>query len=68
LGLPDEAGLSALAGLALGLSFVERINRRLIGLLLSYTGRYQEILSRLSAENKRRLSNFVGEVIKVVET
>jgi energy-coupling factor transport system substrate-specific component len=68
LGLPDEAGLSALAGLALGLSFAERINRRLISLLLSYTGRYQEILSRLSAENKRRLSNFVGEVIKVVET
>ena len=68
LGLPGEAGLSALAGLTLGLSFVERINRRLISLLLSYTGRYQEILSRLSAENKRRLSNFVGEVMKVVET
>jgi DNA-binding MarR family transcriptional regulator len=68
LGLPGDAGLSALAGLTLGISFVERINRRLISLLLSYTGRYQEILSRLSAENKRRLSNFVGEVIKVVET
>jgi hypothetical protein len=68
LGLPGEAGLSALAGLTLGLSFVERINRRLIGLLLSYTGRYQETLSRLSAENKRRLSNFVGEVMKIVET
>ena len=68
LGLPGEAGLSALGGLALGLSFVERANRRLISLLLSYTGRYQEILSRLSAENKRRLSNFVGEVIKIVET
>ena len=68
LGLPGEAGLSALAGLTLGLSFVERINRRLISLLLSYTGRYQETLSRLSAENKQRLSNFVGEVMKIVET
>lgn len=67
LGLPSEAGLSALAGLTLGLSFVERINRRMISLLLSYTGRYQEVLSRLSAENKRRLSNFVGEVIKIIE-
>jgi len=67
LGLPDEVGLGALPGLTLGLSFVERINRRLISLLLSYTGRYQEILSRLSVENKRRLSNFVGEVITVVE-
>ena len=68
LGLPDEAGLRALAGLTLGLSFVERINRHMISLLLSYTSRYQEILSRLSSENKRRLSNFVGEVLKVVET
>ena len=67
LGLPDEAGLGALAGLTLGLSFVERINRRLISLLLSHTGRYQETLSRLSAENKRRLSNFVGEVMKIVD-
>jgi len=60
LGLPGEAGLSALAGLTLGLSFVERINRRLTSLLLSYTSRYQEILSRLSTENKQRLSNFAG--------
>jgi DNA-binding MarR family transcriptional regulator len=68
LGLPGEAGLRALAGLALGLSFAERINRRLISLLLSYTGRYQEIISRLSAENLQRLSSFAGEVIKIVET
>ncbi len=67
LGLPGEAGLRALAGLALGLSFAERINRRLISLLLSYTGRYQEILSRLSTENLQRLSNFAGEVMKIVE-
>jgi len=67
LGLPGEAGLSALAGLTLGLSFVERINRRLTSLLLSYTSRYQEILSRLSTENKQRLSNFAGEVMKIVE-
>lgn len=68
LGLPGEAGLSALGGLALGLSFVERVNRRLIGLLLPYVGRYQETIATLSAESKRRLSNFVGEVMKIVET
>ena len=68
LGLPGEAGLRALAGLALGLSFVKRMNRRLISLLLSYTDRYQEILSRLSTENLQRLSNFAGEVMKIVET
>jgi len=67
LGLPDEVGLSALAGLTLGLSFVERLNHGLTGLLLSHIARYQEILSRLSIENLRRLSKFAGEVMKIVE-
>jgi DNA-binding MarR family transcriptional regulator len=68
LGLPDAPGLSALAGLVMGLSFVECINHHLVNLLLSYTGRYQEILSRLSTENLRRLSSFAGEVMNIVET
>ncbi len=68
LGLPGETGLRALAGLAMGLSFVEYINRHLVNLLLSYTGRYQEIISRLSTENLRQLSNFAGEVMNIVET
>jgi len=67
LGLPAEAGLSALAGLALGLSFVEGINRRLIGRLLSYVSRYQEIIASLSTENKERLVRFTGEVVRIVE-
>jgi hypothetical protein len=67
LGLPGQMGLSALAGLTLGLSFVERTKRGLTGLPLSHIGRYQEIVSGLSAENQRRLSNFAGEVMKIVE-
>jgi predicted transcriptional regulator len=68
LGLPGESGLSALAGLVMGLSFVERVNQRLVDLLLSCVGRYQEIISRLSTENLRQLSNFAGEVMNIVET
>jgi DNA-binding MarR family transcriptional regulator len=67
VGLPGEAGLRALAGLALGLSFAEGIDHDLAGQLLSRIGRYQEILSRLSVENLRRLSGFAGEVMKTVE-
>jgi len=63
LGLPGE-----LAGLTLGLSFVERANRRIASLLLSYSRKYQEYLARLSAESKRRLSDFAQEVMKIVET
>jgi DNA-binding MarR family transcriptional regulator len=67
LGLPGELGLNALVGLAVGLSYVERANRRITRFLLSNTGRYQDILSRLSGENRRRLSDFVGDVMKIVE-
>lgn len=68
LGLPDELGLGALAGLAVGLSLVERANRRVASLLLSHTSRYQEMLSQLTEENRRRLADFVGEMMKIVET
>jgi hypothetical protein len=39
LGLPGDVGLRALAGLASGLSLVERANRRFMSILLSHIGR-----------------------------
>ena len=68
MGLPDELGLSALAGLAVGLSLFQRPNRRVATMLLSDTSRYQEMLSQLTDENRRRLADFVGEMMKIVET
>lgn len=68
LGLPGELGLNALAGLAVGLTLVEKANRRVTTLLLSYTQKYQDYLARLSAENKKRLSDFAQEVMKIVGT
>ncbi|MDH7485680.1 MAG: helix-turn-helix domain-containing protein [Anaerolineae bacterium] len=62
LGLPSE-----LAGLTLGLTLVERANRRVTSLLLSYSRKYQEHLARLSSESKQRLSDFAQEVMKIVE-
>lgn len=67
-GLPGELGLNALAGLTVGLSYVERANRRVTGFLLSHTGRYQKMLGRLSSENRRRLADFADEVMKIVES
>ncbi|MEW6231409.1 MAG: helix-turn-helix domain-containing protein [Chloroflexota bacterium] len=68
LGLPGELGLNALAGLTLGLTFVERANRRITSLLLSYSRKYQAHLARLSTENKERLSDFTQEVMRLIET
>lgn len=67
LGLPGELGLSALAGLSLGLSFVERANRHLTQRLVSCTGRYQEILAELGPVNRQRLSDFTQDVIRRIE-
>ena len=63
LGLPGEV-----AGLTVGLSFVEKANRRVTSLLLSYSRRYQEYLERLSSEARQRLSDFAEEVMTIVET
>ena len=66
LGFPGELGLNALAGLTLGLTLVEKANRRVTTLLLSYTQKYQDNLAKLSAENKKRLSDFAQEVMKIM--
>ncbi len=66
LGLPGELGLNALPGVTLGLTMVEEANRHVTTLLLSYTQKYQDHLARLSAENKKRVSDFAQEVMKIV--
>ncbi|NLE43419.1 MAG: hypothetical protein GX620_01755 [Chloroflexi bacterium] len=67
LGFAGRVGLSALAGLTLGLSAVEGINRRLIGLLLADMARYQEIIAQLSAENLQQLSLFASDVVRIID-
>ena len=66
LGFPGELGLNALAGLTLGLTLVEKANRHVSTLLLSYSQKYQDYLARLSAENKKRLADFAREVMTIV--
>ena len=67
LGLPGELGISALGGLVVGLSYAERANRRVTKALLGQTGRYQEMIGRLTPNSRRHLSEFVDEVIEIVE-
>ena len=62
-----ESGLSALAGLPLGLMLADEADRGFGSKLLSCVERYQEDLSRLSAESKKALAEFFLEVVKTVE-
>jgi DNA-binding PadR family transcriptional regulator len=68
IGLPGELGLNALSGMVVGLSYAERANRRATSLLLTHTTRYQEMLGRLNSTSRRHLSDFVNEVMEIVET
>ncbi len=68
LGLPKGLGLNALAGLTVGLSLVERANRRVTSFLLSNSQKFQDYLEKLSAENRARLSDFARDVMRIMET
>jgi len=66
LGLPADAILNALAGVIVGLSFVEGINRRLVRELQASVQKFQEIIATLSSENKERLVSLADEIAGVV--
>lgn len=65
-GLPGEIGLIALAGFIATLSLVEDVNINLATLLLEHSGRYQEMLMRISDNNRKLLTDFTRDVIKLV--
>jgi len=66
VGLPGELDLSALAGLSVGLSLVERINRRIASALLNQSKRFHKFLAELNTENRRRLAEFTREILDIV--
>jgi len=66
IGLPQEIGLSALSGIGLALSALERINRRTATILLAQIGKYEDLLVQMSEENRRRLSEFAREVAQIL--
>lgn len=66
VGLPGELDLSALAGFSVGLSLVERINKRIARALIGQARRFQEFLTELNAENRRRLAEFTREILDIM--
>lgn len=66
IGRLGELGLGAIAGFGMGLTMVERVNRRLARFLLLETGRFQTVISEASAENRRRLTDFARDVVRLV--
>jgi len=66
IGLPQEIGLSALSGIGLALSALERINRHTATILLAQIGKYEDMLAQMSEENRRRLSEYAREVTQII--
>jgi len=67
IGLPGELGLNALTGLGMALGLAEQVNRRVSTALLSEADRCQRTIQELSEENRRRLAEFVREVLGVLD-
>jgi len=67
IGLPGELGLNALTGLGMALGLAEQVNRRVSTALLSEANRCQRTIQELSEENRRRLAEFVREVLGVLD-
>jgi hypothetical protein len=65
--LPGELGLSAIPGISVALSLVERINRQLSDVLLNQANKFQATLAELSVERRRILAEFTREVAEIVE-
>lgn len=64
--LPGELGLSAIPGISVALSLVERINQQLSDVLLNQANKFQAALAELSAEKRRILAEFTREVAEIV--
>jgi len=62
-----EMGLGTLAGLSVGSMLVVMGESSLTDRLLTSVRRYQDHLSQLSGENKRRLSDFLKEALSVFQ-
>jgi DNA-binding PadR family transcriptional regulator len=66
LGPPGWAVLYSMAGFSLALSLVEKANRRVTSLLLSYSHQFREHLDNLTRGEKAHLSDFVYEVLRAL--
>jgi len=67
MGLSDELSLSAFGGLAVGLSFAERTNRRVAKALLAQTEHYQKMIGQLNTKSRHHLTAFADQVVELVE-
>jgi DNA-binding MarR family transcriptional regulator len=66
-GFPKETGLSAVEGLAVGLSLAEKVNRSFLKAILIHNKRFAALLAACSGENHERLVTFVDELMGKME-
>lgn len=66
IGLPREIGLNVLSGVSMVLSVLEKTNRKSASMLLSQIGKFEEVITDLSEESKRKLSEYTREIIHLL--
>ena len=66
VGLPKKMNLGVMSGIAMLLSVMERANRRYTAVLAAHISRYEETLSQLNQESRRRLGEFTREAVQIL--
>jgi hypothetical protein len=66
IGLPQQISLSVLSGIAMFLSTIERTNRHFSTIVLTQINRYEDSLSQLNDESRRKLSEFTREAVHIL--
>jgi len=66
LGLPGEIDLSALPGIGISLSLMERVNRQVASFISEQSGKYQTLLEHLGQEKQRLLREFTRQASHIV--
>ena len=66
MGFPGEMGLEALAGMAVGLSVAEDLNRKLTYQLAPHVQHFQQCLAMLDQHGRRRITELTQKVWRIV--
>lgn len=63
---PDDLDLSSLLDMVIGISLIDRFNRRSISIIRAQMTRFHGLLAELNEDNRRRLGEFTREVLEIV--
>jgi hypothetical protein len=66
VGLPQEISLNVFSGITMFLSIWDRTNKISASFLSTQMDRFENVISHLSEESKRKLSDYTRDLIRIL--